>query len=347
MTQPQSNRRKNGLRKHTLPSDASGLCAHRPRKGIGVGRRTRMGRKQLEAEAEIRDLYENAPCGYHSLNADGLVVRMNNTELSWLGYSREEVVGKKNYRELLTPDSLAAFQVAFPALVKTGRAKDVEYRLLRKDGSNFPVLVNSSAMTDAEGNFLMSRAMIVDITAREQAENEQRLRLLLESTGHAIYGIDTEGHCTFCNPACLRLLGYDAAEELLGKNMHEMIHHSKADRSPNPAENCRIFHAFHDGEGVHSDDDVFWRRDDTWFSVEYWSYPQKSGDAIVGGVVCFADITERKNAESKLRKLTIAVEQSANTVVITDLKGDIEYVNPQFTQTTGYLPEEAIGRNPR
>jgi two-component system, sensor histidine kinase and response regulator len=347
MMQPKPNRLSKKRKKCVVSRGMGNPSPNRRQRGIDVAKEEHVEKEQRNPEDEIHDLYENAPCGYHSLDADGLVLRMNNTELSWLGYSRTEVVGKMNYHDLLSPESIAVFDVAFPALVATGRAKDIEYRLIRKDGTSLPVLVNSSAVTDAEGHFVMSRAMLVDITAREQVENERRLRLLVDSTGQAIYGVDTEGRCTFCNTACFRLLGYDAPEDLLGKNIHDMIHHSTANRSPHPAAECRIFQAFRHGEGVHFDDEIFWRRNGTYFAVEYWSYPQRSGETIVGGVVCFTDISERKNADIKLRKLTVAVEQSANTVVITDLKGNIEYVNPQFTRSTGYTAEEAIGKNPR
>jgi len=87
-------------------------------------------------------------------------------------------------------------------------------------------------------------------------ESEDKLRLLLDSTAEAIYGIDLEGRCTFCNPACLRALRYERVDELLGKNMHELIHHTRADGTPMPVEECRIFRAFRAGEGTHVDDEV-------------------------------------------------------------------------------------------
>lgn len=135
---------------------------------------------------------------------------------------------------------------------------------------------------------------------RKVAESEQQLRLLLDSTAEAIYGIDLHGNCTFCNPACLHLLGYNQPEELLGKNMHELIHHSHADKTPYPMAECLIFKAFLKGEGVHVADEVLWRADGTSFDAEYWSYPQRKGAAVVGAVVAFLDITERKVIEQTL-----------------------------------------------
>jgi len=147
----------------------------------------------------------------------------------------------------------------------------------------------------------------------ELRTNEDKLRLLLDSTAEAIYGIDLDGRCIFCNPTCLRLLGYAHSEELLGKNMHNLIHHSLSDGTQMTAEECPIFWAFRSGKGVHSDDEVLWKADGTNFPAEFWSHPQHRGQEVVGAVVAFIDITERKRAEAKLanvnRRLIEAQEQ--------------------------------------
>jgi PAS domain S-box-containing protein len=161
-----------------------------------------------------------------------------------------------------------------------------------------------------------------DITRRKQMqealrEGEEKLRLLLDSTAEAIYGIDLEHRCTFCNPACLRTLGYEHVDEVLGKNMHDLIHHTRMDGTLVPAEECRIHH-FLTGEGVHAEDELFWRANGTGFPVEYWSYPQWKGQEVVGAVVAFTDITERKLAEAALanvsRKLIEAQEQERTRI---------------------------------
>ena len=157
-----------------------------------------------------------------------------------------------------------------------------------------------------------------DITHRMQMEealreSEDRLRLLLDSTAEAIYGIDLEHRCTFCNPACLRTLGYERLDEVLGKNMHDLIHHTRADGTPFPAEECRAHRVARTGEGVHAEDELLWRANGTSFPVEYWSYPQRRAQEVVGAVVAFVDITERKLAHAALanvsRKLIEAQEQ--------------------------------------
>ena len=133
-------------------------------------------------------------------------------------------------------------------------------------------------------------------------ESEKRLRLILESAAEAIYGMDRNGECTFCNPATLRLLGYQKPEDLDGKKLHGIIHHTRADGSPYAKQDCNISCSLRKGEGLHSDNEIFWRADGTSFPVELWAYPIGKDGEIVGVVVTFLDITERKLAEEALRK---------------------------------------------
>lgn len=123
-----------------------------------------------ERTAEVQDLYENAPAGYHSLDANGLIVRMNQTELNWLGYTREEVIGVKFIDELNTPQSRKIFSSNFPQFKARGWAKDLELEFVRKDGSIMPILLNGTAIYNEQGEFVMSRTTLFDITERKQAE---------------------------------------------------------------------------------------------------------------------------------------------------------------------------------
>lgn len=127
-----------------------------------------------------------------------------------------------------------------------------------------------------------------------------RLGLLLECTGEGIYGVDTEGRCHFVNPAAARMLGYHA-EELLGANMHDLLHHSHADGGHYSVEHCPIYLAFREGVPCRVDSDVLWRKDGTSFPVEYTSYPILEGGQVRGAVVTFVDITDRKRQEQLLR----------------------------------------------
>ena len=145
-------------------------------------------------------------------------------------------------------------------------------------------------------------------------ESSLKTRLLLNSAAEGIYGLDLEGNCTFCNPACLKLLGYRSENELLGRNLHELTHHTRADGSPYPADECQICHAYLHDSKIHLEDEVLWHKDGTSFPVEYWSYPLYQGKETIGAVVSFLDITERKLAEQKLRAANAELDTFVHTV---------------------------------
>jgi PAS domain S-box-containing protein len=134
-----------------------------------VTERKRTKEQLRKSSEEISDLYNRAPCGYHSLDKDGNIRMMNDTELSWLGYTRDEVIGKIKWTDLLSPGSLVAFQKSFQQLMQRGFVSDIESELIRKDGTTFTGLVNASAIYDPTGNFVMSRSTVVDITERNRA----------------------------------------------------------------------------------------------------------------------------------------------------------------------------------
>lgn len=201
---------------------------------------------------------------------------------------------------------------------------------------------------------LVSRRLLValesELAERHQTEttlkkSEEQVRLLLNSTAEAIYGIDLEGNCTFANPSCLAMLGYTGMEQLLGKDMHRLIHHSYPDGRAMPVEDCKIYQAFREGKRVHVDDEVLWKADGTGFPTEYWSYPQQADGEIKGAVVAFIDISKRKEAQDELsrseEKFSKAFQTSPYAIAITRLQdGAFIEVNDAFVAVTGYSRED-------
>ncbi len=134
---------------------------------------TEISRIEKHRSKEISDLFNNAPCGYMSTDKNGIVVEMNDTELKWLGYTREEVIGKMPTQDLLSEDSTHIFTFYFPRL-RSGETKtlhDLEIRFKRKDGTIFPALVNTIGVYDANGNFERTRTSVFDITIMKKAES--------------------------------------------------------------------------------------------------------------------------------------------------------------------------------
>lgn len=137
---------------------------------------------------------------------------------------------------------------------------------------------------------------------RQLEEQEERTRLILESTAEGIYGIDCDGVCTFMNPAAMRILGFASPLGVLGKNVHRVCHHSREDGTPYPEKECLVYEALRRGHGTHADSEVFWRADGAPVPVEYWSLPMKRDETIIGCVATFVDITERRKFERVLRE---------------------------------------------
>ena len=135
-----------------------------------------------------------------------------------------------------------------------------------------------------------------------------QLALLLQSTGEGIFGVDMAGHCTFINRAGAEMLGR-RTEDVLGRNMHGLMHHSHADGSNYPEAACPIFNAFRQGLPCRIDGEVLWRADGSSFPAEYSSYPLIEHGQVQGAVATFVDITERKRAEEALRRTKEELEQ--------------------------------------
>jgi PAS domain S-box-containing protein len=152
-----------------LRGTGSRLLARRPR--------VQRGRFSLR---EVRDLYNNAPCGYHSLDEHGFVIRINDTELNWLGYTRAEIVGKRRFSDLITEEGRRAFAEVFPIFKERGWVHDLEYEMVRKDGTTMPVLLNATAVKDEHGRFVMSRSTVFDLTERKRTEKLAKLKAELE-----------------------------------------------------------------------------------------------------------------------------------------------------------------------
>lgn len=129
----------------------------------------------------------------------------------------------------------------------------------------------------------------------------KQLEMLLDSAGEGIYGIDLRGRCVFINRRGAELLGY-TQDEMFGRNMHYLIHHSYANRALMPVCECHIFKAFQDGKGCRVDNEVLWRRDGSSFHAEYVSHPIIEEGTIQGAVVTFSDITERVLAQQVLAR---------------------------------------------
>jgi diguanylate cyclase (GGDEF)-like protein/PAS domain S-box-containing protein len=181
----------------------------------------------------------------------------------------------------------------------------------------------------------------------EIKENKDRLQLLLNSTAEGIYGIDKSGNCTFVNDSALKMLGYNE-NEVVGKNMHDLIHYMDKSGNAISLEECKIVKALRLGKGTNVDDEVFWRKDNSYFSVEYYSYPQKNNGEIVGAVITFVDNTERKRMQQQIysekEQFRTTLLSVGDGVIATDNRGRVKMLNPVAEELTGWKLDEAMGK---
>ncbi|MCB8998924.1 MAG: PAS domain S-box protein [Bacteroidales bacterium] len=302
-----------------------------------------------ESEERFKMLFEKAPLGYQSLDIEGNLIEVNDTWSETLGFSKNEALGKW-FGDFLTAPSRDAFRERFKAFKSMGKVH-VVFEMIKKDGSVGIYSIYGRIGHTPTGEFKQTHCVLTDITERRKAEdalakvNNQK-SLILNSAGEGIIGLNLNGEHTFFNQSALNLLGY-SEEEFSGKGSHTLWHHQTISGEKISMEKSLIQDTIKTGKSHRVIDEVFWRKDGSYIPVEYIVSPVYEDNQLAGAVVTFSDISIRKKAEEKIKELSQAVEQSPASIVITNLKGEIEYTNPKFTEITGYSPDEALGKNPR
>jgi len=189
----------------------------------------RMSDARIKADAQLlSDLYENAPCGYHSLGIDGTILKMNATELRWLGYRKEELEGVRKITDLLTPEGKQIFARNYPRLIEHGRLDEIRFNLVCRDGSLLPVMLSATAVYDENGQYSMSRSVLLNLGKQKQVEvlleeAEERYRTIVEDQTEIIARIRADGSFIFVNEGYARFFG-KRKEELIGKTWHPVVH---------------------------------------------------------------------------------------------------------------------------
>lgn len=276
----------------------------------------------------------------------GTILASNERAASRFGQSLEQMIDESLY-DLLPAESAALLKAHVTEVVHT--RKPVHYEDEREGK-----IIEHDVYPVSEHKGEVSRIAFFsrDVTMRKWVEDVtehlgRRNALILESAGEGIFGLDIEGRTTFVNPVAARMHGY-SPEELVGKKHHDLVHHSRPDGKLYPHGQCPIHATINDGT-VHSnvDSEVFWRKDGTAFQVEYTSTPIIEDRKILGAVVTFRDIGDRKRVEKALReseeKYRSVVESAASLIVWLDPRGTITDCSPRVERFLGYTPAEIIG----
>ncbi|MFA6062546.1 MAG: diguanylate cyclase [Gallionella sp.] len=239
-------------------------------------------------------------------DADNCIVAINPAFTRTTGYLPGEVIGKS------------------PRILSSGRQNQHFYRNmwreldsagcwsgevwnLRKNGEEYAEWLSINVIFNEDGSKRLHVAIFSDITVKKQAEmalqeSNQKINLLLQSMAEGVYGIDINGRCTFVNESFLRILGYDQ-NEVVGQNIHELIHYLHADGTPYSEAECRINAAHKCNENIHHADEVFWHKFGVPIPVEYWSRPIVIDGCVTGAVTTFIDVSERRMEEERVNHL--------------------------------------------
>ncbi|MDX9882387.1 MAG: PAS domain S-box protein [Prolixibacteraceae bacterium] len=283
-----------------------------------------------ESERNYRELIDGMNETVWVIDISGDLIDVNKTATKVLEYTKEEIlsIGLYGIDSSMEKGMITSLVQNMPK----DKIQIFETSHKTKSGRVFPVEIYSSLVHYKGREVILSIAR--DITERKRMEkklrdSEETIRLLFNSTAEGIYGIDTDGNCTFCNKAALDMLGYSGEEEIIGQNMHNLIHHTNSNGSVCTAEDCRIYKAFRDGSGTHADDEVLWKKNGTSFPAEYWSYPITRDEKVIGSVVTFVNISKRRHDE----EVQQALYEIARTSISAKTTGELlEVVHEELSK---------------
>lgn len=270
------------------------------------------------------------------------------------GVSRHSMLGKTVLELDFIPEKQRKeFQAADEKLISDGGSTREEITLVFADGKPREMLYWRQTFNLNDGTLGGLIGVLIDITDRKEAElaviaAEERSRLILESVGEGIFGVGSDGLVNFINPAALDMVGFEE-DEIKGNKIHSIIHHSYSDGSNYPVSECPMYQSFTEGVKHFITDEVLWRKDGSSFPVEYTSVPIEKDGELLGSVVVFRDISERKKAETALKEneeMLSKITSSALSaiIMISSDTGEITFWNETAERIFGWSISEVIGK---
>jgi len=273
----------------------------------------------------------------------GTIIFVNKKFEEVSGYTRDELIGN-NPRMLNSGTYESDFWKETYHTVSHGNVWNAAIKNKAKDGTYYWVDTTIIPFFNSNGKPESYIAIQTDITALKAskeliAKKEEMLQALLNSVTEGIYGVDKLGNCTFVNKSFLRILGYDNEDDLVGKHIHELIHNSHKDGTHYPSIECKLTKAHSANEYIHTDDEVFWKRDGTSIDVECWLHPMLQNGIVVGAVATFLDITDQ-NALKKEHK--VQEQQMLQQSRLAQMGEMIAMIAHQWRQPLGTIAATSI-----
>jgi two-component system, cell cycle sensor histidine kinase and response regulator CckA len=292
---------------------------------------------------ELQQLYDQAPCGYHSLDANGVFVQINQTELTMLGYDRREILGQKRFTDLLTPVSQQIFATNFPVFKQQGFVQDLEFHLIRKNGDLLPVSLSTTAITNAAGNFVMSRSVVIDIrerkrleAARQNSESlaHQRIVATWESMTDAYAALDCDWRFTYVNQAAIKAITY-----LTGIDPSTILTKTHWEVFPTLT-NGIVEQRYRQSlaEQIPAHFEVLYEPTGNWFEIH--AYP-----SAIGLGLYFRDITDRKASEQKIREQANLLAIATDAIFVHDLDNRVLFWNQGSERLYGWTEAAMLGQD--
>jgi PAS domain S-box-containing protein len=296
-----------------------------------------------------RSIFENAIEGIFQSTPAGQYINVNPALAKMYGYdSPGDLIQQLTHIDdqlYVDPTRRKTF---VEAMELHGFVRGFESEIHRKNGSIIWISENARAVLAANGTISYYEGMVEDITERKRLEENmsrvtRQMQALLESAGDGIYGMDSEGRCTFMNRAGSKLLGY-FPNQLLGQHMHSLVHHHRENLSAYPEEECPILCTFQTNKPCRVNNEVFWRSDGTSIPVEYTCYPIIENEVTNGAVITFSDITERRRAEEQIAEQAELLDKAQDAIIVCDLGGVILFWNKGAESVYGWHRHEAVGK---
>jgi diguanylate cyclase (GGDEF)-like protein/PAS domain S-box-containing protein len=308
-----------------------------------------------ENERNFRMLVKALPSMVFKGYADWSVEFFDDDKLEkTTGYAMFDFNARKlKWNDVILPEDLEGAKEKVKEALKGDRCYMREYRIKTKSGDLLWVRERGQIVCDQDGMIEYITGACTDITKEQAMQDslraiQQHNEMILNSLGEGLFELDLDGEVTFVNPAALKMLGF-AARELMGQNLHKLIHYQKADGSPHPEEECPMHATLTDGQERQVLDDVFWTKQGEPLPVAYVTTPVFEDGQLAGVAGAFRDITWRKQAEEELKRTNGYMENifdnSAEAIGIVDRRGVVTKWNKACEKTYGYTYQDMQGKS--